>query len=92
MSETFAIPMMVDDERGKRVRPPPYFIWPVTRAHREQARHNHGQTLERLGERGGLCWQELRWILTGRSWREDNVGETAAERECKALFPQDQAA
>lgn len=27
--------------------------------HRERILHNHGQTLERLNERGGLDWYEL---------------------------------
>lgn len=41
------------------------FTWEPTEAHRQQARANHGQTLERLRERGGLSWTELYVMLRG---------------------------
>ncbi len=33
-----------------------------------QAQRNHGQTLQRLAERGGLSLTELCAVLDGRSW------------------------
>lgn len=36
--------------------------------HEAQARSNHGQSLNRLAERGGLCAAEALDILEGRPW------------------------
>lgn len=36
--------------------------------HEEQAQRNHGQTLNRLAERGGLSTGEAIAILEGRKW------------------------
>lgn len=36
--------------------------------HERQARSNHGQSVERLKERGGLAWTELADIIAGRRW------------------------
>lgn len=47
---------------GKRVG---YVSWEVAELLRPQAMRNHGQTLERLAERGGLTWQEMAWALAG---------------------------
>ena len=33
--------------------------WNFVEPARKQIETNHGQTLERLAERGGLCWYEL---------------------------------
>lgn len=35
--------------------------WAFVEQFREQAEHNHSQTLERLAQRGGLCPEEM-WI------------------------------
>lgn len=42
--------------------------WRVIAPHEEQARRNHHQSLERLAERGGLCWSEAWGVLTGVGW------------------------
>ncbi len=44
--------------------------WRLVEPHRDQAMRNHGQTLERLAERGGLGWAELFCIMQGWTWRE----------------------
>lgn len=36
----------------------------LVKRHEKQARANHGQTVERLAERGGLSWLELLLVLT----------------------------
>lgn len=43
--------------------------WRPTEADRKRAGRNHGQTLERLNERGGMLWCEMAAILEDRSWR-----------------------
>lgn len=39
----------------------------VIEPHREQAMKNHGQTLERLAERGGLDYDEMLSVLEDRN-------------------------
>lgn len=41
--------------------------------HEAQARSNHGQSLNRLAERGGLCVAEALDILEGRRWGSAKV-------------------
>lgn len=36
--------------------------------HERQAQDNHGQTVKRLKERGGLSWCELAAVLGDRKW------------------------
>jgi hypothetical protein len=43
--------------------------WAMVAPHEPQARDNHGQTLQRLAERGGLSWAELLCVLESRRWR-----------------------
>lgn len=42
--------------------------WSIVAPHAGQAHRNHGQTLERLAERGGLSWGELWMVLNGHEW------------------------
>lgn len=48
--------------------------WALLEAHRRQAMKNHGQTLERLKERGGLSPSEMLAILEDREWRAMDDG------------------
>lgn len=52
----------------------------VIEPHREQAMKNHGQTLERLAERGGLDYDEMLSVLEDRHWSssqyKDNYADT----------------
>lgn len=50
--------------------PQEYIPWEILIPHEEQALQNHGQTLERLAERGGLDWNEILPILEDKTWRE----------------------
>ncbi len=63
--------------RGERASIP----WGVIAPHEAQARRNHGQSLARLAERGGLCWAEAWGVLTGVGWSRLPKGQ---EAECKA--------
>lgn len=48
--------------------------WELLLPHAEQAIANHGgQTLERLAERGGLCYSEAVAILTDQPWPHGKV-------------------
>ena len=42
--------------------------WAMIAPHEAQATRNHGQTLNRLAERGGLCSSEALQILDGKPW------------------------
>ena len=44
--------------------------WEVITPHEAQANINHGQTLKRLAERGGLSPCEALAILENRRWRK----------------------
>lgn len=44
--------------------------WQMLAPHELQAKANHGQTLQRLAERGGLSWAEMLCVLEGCSWGE----------------------
>ncbi len=51
-----------------------------------QAYENHSQTLERLAERGGLCWTELLCVLECRRWNDAReLSEEAAKVRVLAL-------
>lgn len=46
--------------------------WGMMERHADQARRNHGQTLDRLAERGGLAASEACAILGDRPWHAMN--------------------
>lgn len=81
--------MQVPRRDGKRGwdYPHPRFTWTPTIAHEHQAARNHGQTLKRLNERGGVCWSELYAILFGRKWGDIN-DEVWAKAQCLKAFPE----
>jgi hypothetical protein len=58
------------------------FTFFPTDADREQCKKNHGQTLERLNERGGLTWDELLAVLHHRDWVR--VPTEKAKERCEA--------
>ncbi len=47
-------------------------IWSLLEACDQRARANHGQTIKRLGERGGLGPDEAVAILEDRRWHKMN--------------------
>lgn len=42
--------------------------WEVIAPHERQAMSNHGQTIKRLAERGGLEWTEALAVIEDRKW------------------------
>ena len=62
-----------------------YIPYNVIAPHEAQAMKNHGQTLQRLAERGGLCWSEMLAVLKDKTWKElgwgpNGPGEDAAKK------------
>ena len=53
--------------------------WSFVAPHEAQAQANHSQTLERLAERAGLAWSELRAVIEGKPW--DFYRDTRADAE-----------
>lgn len=45
----------------------------MLRPFEKQAIRNHGQTLTRLAERGGMCAAEILAVMDGRKWGEVRV-------------------
>jgi hypothetical protein len=51
--------------------------------HAEQARSNHGQSVDQLASRGGLSWCELYAVLHNRKW--EKIDNNEAMIACRAL-------
>ena len=51
--------------RGSRIKTLP---WDMLSMHEAQAERNHGQTLQRLAERGGLSPQEALAVMLDSGW------------------------
>lgn len=56
----------------------PSIRWSVIAGHERQAMHNHGQTLERLAERGGLSPAEAVAIIEDRPFRRMELKDAEA--------------
>lgn len=75
-------PIMKLDRKGKD-----YIPYDVIEPHEKQALKNHGQTLERLAERGGLSWAEAYAVLTDSSFplRKDYISEEYYEEKVREI-------
>lgn len=58
-------------------------------AHKRQCDRNHGQTVDRLAERGGLSWCELFAVLHNVRWRSMN--EQDAHAGCMSYMASEEA-
>lgn len=56
--------------------------WAFVAPHERQAQLNHGQSLKRLAERGGLSWCELLFVIEDRDWND--MTEFEDERAARA--------
>lgn len=76
--------MPIQGKYGKRLAAiPMHFFQP----HEEQAMANHGQTLQRLAERGGLAWSEAWAILSEVPWASvDHNAQLQAETAVRNLL------
>jgi len=80
--EVFRMPIM-----GK-MKALGYVTFTLTAAIRNRAKSNHGQTLERLRERGGLCWTELYAIIYDKKLF-DVMHNDASQEKVRAHFLDD---
>lgn len=48
--------------------PKEYIPLDIVKSHEKQALRNHGQSLQRLAERGGLGWIEMLCVLEDREY------------------------
>ena len=53
-------------EKEREARCPRSIPWSLVAPHEEQAKRNHGQSLEKLASRGGLSPRELCLVLMNR--------------------------
>lgn len=61
--------------------------WDLIERHRGQAEENHGQSLERLAERGGLSWYELYCVLSDTKWTKVKLDpKTDWKKLCKEIL------
>jgi hypothetical protein len=60
-----------------------YLQWEPTERDRQRADINHGQTLERLAQRGGMSWCEMAAILSDRPWHRMTEAAAIAEIEAE---------
>lgn len=56
--------------------------WTPTERDRRRANKNHGQTLERLAQRGGMDWGEMAAILCDEDWGK--IRQEGAQARCNA--------
>lgn len=65
------------------------FTWVPTARDRKRADLNHGQTLERLRERGGLDWEEMAACLLDKGlWDEKfENAQARCDAEIQARLP-----
>lgn len=69
------------------------FPFELFKPHERQALHNHGQTLERLAELGGLSWAEALAIIEDRTvFDGPRAGQESRFRDAFAAWQQEAAA
>jgi hypothetical protein len=69
------MPIMRAHEWRRGQPEPEPLPWSIIEPHRQQAMKNHGQTLERLRERGGLGPCEAVAILEDRRWHRMDAAD-----------------
>jgi hypothetical protein len=65
--------------------PAPGIPWAVLAPHERQAQRNHGQSLKRLAQRGGLSPAEAVAVITGKGYGEIGPDDAAARAELQRL-------
>lgn len=84
MNEVRKFPIIVDSE-GTKAPCPSWIPWDAIEPYEGHAQANHGQTLERLAERGGLGPEEAYLVMTGRRWRGEVFSEAFEKEACAFL-------
>lgn len=64
-----------------------YIPYEIIKSHENQAIKNHGQTLERLAQRGGLSWSEAYAVLIDSDFPhgKDYISEQHYEEKVKEM-------
>lgn len=81
----FSMPIQNPVHRGQRdesLSGP--FVWEPTQADRRQAETNHGQSLERLAQRGGMSWCEMAAIVLNK--RHQRFEQPYAKAICRDVL------
>ncbi len=67
-----------DRQEHERLGAPTSVPWDLVAPHEEQAQRNHGQSLQRLAERGGLSLPELAAVVDNRRWSRMELADALA--------------
>lgn len=65
------------------------YVWEPTPEDRRWADHNHGQTLERLAQRGGMAWSEMAFIVLHKAYDDFSrihKDQTYAKAVCRDVL------
>jgi hypothetical protein len=74
----FPVLLRSTERKADSVGCPSSVPWSLLAPHEERAWRNHGQTLQRLAERGGLGPDEMCAIIEGRRWRQMEFTESVS--------------
>ena len=66
----FPVLLSWDERKRKRISWRRTVPWSLLAPHEDQAIYNHGQTLQRLAERGGLGPDEMVCVIDGKKLRD----------------------
>lgn len=66
--------------------PKQYIPYEVLLSHEERAIQNHGQTLERLAERGGLSWFEILCVLEEKNILDNEIKRMSDKERKKKVW------
>jgi hypothetical protein len=75
----------VDRCREQHFHSPLVVPYDLVKRHEKQAMANHGQTVDRLAERGGLSWLELLMVLTDKPLYGEYARRFEGQREAVAF-------
>lgn len=77
-------PIIAEYGVGVKQRTTDYIPYAVIKSHEEQALVNHGQSLQRLAERGGLSYNEALAVLEDRRWTD--IEQTVAKHKVYSIM------
>lgn len=81
MTETRMFPILIDHE-GTAGPCPSAIPWECIAPYEKHALNNHGQTLERLAQRGGLSPIEAYMVFIGRRWKGETFNKAFELEAC----------
>lgn len=84
MTEQKMFPILIDHE-GTAGPCPSAIPWECIAPYEKHAQNNHGQTLERLAQRGGLSPGEAYYVFMGRRWKGETFNKAFELEACAFL-------